>query len=231
MSKHSVSGEQLFALRAREPAANGQYHAGLFEGKKRTYVYQIQGRFKRQPRGPLYFQASATDDKAYLGMLTRGVISTWASFAEPYVPGMKLQMDPEPSCPIGASLAVDPSWIAILKTPHGEIPHPLGTSLPPYAECVAYNGCDVGSLSEVDLDATYTMEYYTSYCDFIEYSLSIPLVDVSLSRLFPYCAAVPGSTGIACFFHEEYDAAKGHGFLVPPPADSTMCGAMFVHTG
>jgi len=112
-------GEQLFALRGKDPASNGKYHEGLFENKKRTYVYQLQGRFKRQPRGPILLQACAIDDEASLGMITRGVVKAWFKFAESYVPSLQLRTEPGPNRPIGGSVAVDPSWLAILKTPAG----------------------------------------------------------------------------------------------------------------
>ena len=50
------SGEQLLIFREEEPERNGKYHAGCWEGKKRRYVYQLQGRFRRKPTGPIVFQ-------------------------------------------------------------------------------------------------------------------------------------------------------------------------------
>lgn len=162
-------------------------------------------------------------------MISRGLTKTWLAFAKAFVPGMKLKLKPKPNRPLGGECPVDPSWLAIIKTPPGESPPLLGAPLPTFKQCIKQNRCNVGNLSEVDLDCIYTIEYYTSFADFIKFKLTgIPLLgDISLDTFFPSLASVPGAAGMACYFHEQYDE-KG-GLLVPPPENALMTGAMLVH--
>merc|ERR1711966_523525 len=76
------TGSQLFVFRDEDPTANGRYHASLFEGKQRRYVWQLQGKFKRQPRGPIFFQASVLDESAHLSMVTRHFANVFHWFAQ-----------------------------------------------------------------------------------------------------------------------------------------------------
>jgi len=164
-------GQQIFVFRDK-PGLNGKYQVGLFDGKKRMYTYQLQGRFKRQPHGPIVFQASALDHTAQLGMISRSLSRTWLAFARSFCPDLKLNLKAKDGRPLGAALPVDPSWLGIIKTPRGETPPELGTRLPAYEECIKQNGCDVGNLSKVDLSATYTIEYYTANADFLDWRLT-----------------------------------------------------------
>jgi len=99
-------GKSLLVLREKEPEANGRYQKGIFEGKNRTYVYQIQGKFKRKPTGPIIFQASVMDDTATLGIVAQTLARTWLSLAQSFGHDCKLNLNPESSTPLGVSCAV-----------------------------------------------------------------------------------------------------------------------------
>ena len=48
--------------------------ANFFEGRKRNFEVQVQGKFKRQPRGEVYVGAEVSE-KMELGFITRGISS------------------------------------------------------------------------------------------------------------------------------------------------------------
>lgn len=237
VSSSLFQGEMLLVFRSPDVQSNGQYHAGLFEGKQRIYSFQIQGRFKRKPRGPVTFQASVLDDTARLGAVSRRLASVWLGLAQSLIPSLALNLEAEPSRPMGVSCVVDPSWLAILETPRGQRPPALGSSLPSYKECVERNGRNLGALEHPDLDAVYTIEYYTKNLDFITWKLTGlgPLPQVSLSKFAPGAPVAEewrSASGFSCYFREGApEGGQGEdteAFQSPPPQDTQLAGAKFI---
>lgn len=237
VSSSLFEGEMLLVFRSPDAQSNGRYHTALFEGKQRIYTFQIQGRFKRKPRGPVTFQASVLDDTARLGAVSRRLASVWLGLAQALIPSLALHLEAEPNRPMGVSCVVDPSWLAILETPKNQTPPALGSSLPGYKECVERNGRDLGALQEPDLDSVYTIEYYTKNLDFITWKLTGlgPLPQVSLSKFAPGAPVGEewrSASGFSCYFREG--APEGgqredpEAFQSPPPQDAQLAGAKFI---
>jgi len=75
-------GEMLQVSRSSDPVMNGAYHGNMFAGKNRVFVLQVQGRFKRKPRGPICLCLNLLDDTVKLGMLSKRFARMWLSFAQ-----------------------------------------------------------------------------------------------------------------------------------------------------
>jgi len=225
-------GEQLLVF--RDPAnekrgGNGKYQKTLWEGKARMFKFQVQGKFKRQPRGPIYLQASVMDDKATMGMFSKRFAKLVGQFAGSSIPKAELDfsLKPGPGKPMGVLMKVDPSWISILRE-KGE-PWELGKRMPTYKECLAKNGDDVGALQNVDLDATYTLEYYTANLDAINWMITgiAVMPNMSLDNFFPEYPHIKKATAGCCFFKERVNSADD--FLLKPRSGATFAGCLLVN--
>lgn len=103
--------------------------------------------------------------------------------------------------------------------------------MPKFKECIEQNGCNVGALEEVDLDCTYTIEYFTAYADFLNWQLKgIPMLpQLDLDNFMPDNPAVPGSSGVTCCFRERV-SSDDDDFVVPSRhPDSVMSTATILH--
>jgi len=226
-------GETLLVFRDmgnEKRGGNGKYQRTIWEGKSRLFVFQTQGRFKRQPRGPIHMQLSVCDDTATMGMFSKRFAKIVGSFAASAIPKADLQMSlkPLPGKPMGVAMKVDPSWISILKE-KGDAVWELGERMPSYTECLGRNGCDVGGLERVDLDATYTMEYYTANVDLIQWQLTgiAVMPNMTLDNFCPEFPHIKKATAAMCMFRERVSEADD--FYIKPKQGTAFGGALLVN--
>lgn len=66
------SGTALLLVRPASPGADPFYSARLFDGRSRCLEVQVQGRFKRAPRGTVYIGGEVTE-RMQLGLVTKGL--------------------------------------------------------------------------------------------------------------------------------------------------------------
>jgi hypothetical protein len=66
------SGTALMLLRPPSPEADPFYSPRLFEGRSRCLEVQVQGRFKRVPKGTVYIGGEVTE-RMQLGLVTKGL--------------------------------------------------------------------------------------------------------------------------------------------------------------
>lgn len=186
-------GEVLQVFRHSDPIHNGPYHASLFAGKRRVFVVQVQGKFKRKPRGQLCVLAQLLDDSQNMGKITKKFIKIWHKYVKSYDPNIDINLDARYNRPCGVYAPLNSRWVGVIQTPPGEEPPPLGRSLPPPKECKRINAGDV-DICDPDLDSTYTLEYFSENLDFIGWKLfNFPILpEFSLSRFtsrFPVMAS------------------------------------------
>lgn len=186
----------LQVFRDSDPGNNGPYHAGLFAGKRRVYVCQMQGRFKRKPRGPICLILNLLDDKVKLGMISKRLAKMWLSFAQAWEPQLDMCTSPSKNCPIGLCMPVNVKWMGILWTKPGDPLPELGKNLPPFKECAALNkaaGITELGAEDVRLDGTYTFEFYSQNLDLLGWKIfNIPVMpEVSLNRFTSSWPKIP----------------------------------------
>merc|ERR1711918_80771 len=142
---------------------------------------------------------------------------------------LKMDLKNAPGKPMGVMAKIDPSWIAILKDPAGKEPWEMGQRLPNYKDCQTQCGEGVGALENTDLNATYTIEYYTANLDFKNWQITgIKVMPAAgLDNFFPQFPHVEKTTAIACCFRERVSADDD--FLVKPKQSKQFGGYLLVN--
>jgi len=180
-------GTMLQVFRQKDNAKNGMYHDGLFKGKNRVYVCQLQGRFKRKPNGPICLMCQFLDDNFSIGTFSKRFAKIWLGFARQWEKQLDICLDPKEGRPISLIMPVSDNWMAIVHTKKGDTPPQLGVRLPSFKDCVKMNkenGVSVGHIEDPDMDAIYTLEFYSQNLDMLGWKVfNIPVLpEFSLNR-------------------------------------------------
>lgn len=221
-------GTSMLFLRDKDKAKNGVFEQQIWEGKNRVYTLQVQGKFKRKPKGPLCFYLSALDDFATLGRISKRLGKMWLSFARNWEKDIDINFHVSPGKPLSLIAPISPKWMGIIETkPGGELPQ-IGHRLPSYKECIKMTGRDMGHMEDPDLEATYTFEFYTANLDCLYWKFcNIPVLpEISLHNLAPPFAAVPNSSGyVGCLreMGDEDEKFKREG------TGGNLCLAQVIH--
>ena len=164
-------------------------YAPFFEGK-RQFEVQVQGKFKRVPKGQIYVGAE-TGHKMELGILTRSIVKALLKFAGSMVNNLHYSFGDDPTKPDWqASHVVAPivcGMDRIVITPQGEKAPEMGEPFAPYESWEARKK-RVSSKEKLRIDttSTYSMSVNTSNIDLTSWSMvGVPMVGkVAMSNLF-----------------------------------------------
>lgn len=221
-------GTSILFLRDKDPEKNGVFQEQIWQGKNRVYTLQVQGRFKRKPKGPLCFYLAALDDVASLGMVSKRLGKMWLTFARNWEKGIDINFKNEPGKPLAMLAPITPAWCGIIETRPGEKAPELGHRFPSYKECIEKTGYDLGYVEDPKLDCTYSFEFYTANLDCIYWKfVGIPVLpEIKLSRLAPAFAAIAGTSGYVGMMREmgsedEKFSREGTG--------GDLCNALVIH--
>lgn len=194
-------GEGQALLRKPTPSDNGRYYSTAFEGQTRSLQVQWQGRFRRQPKGPICVALQLADPTCAMGMVTRKMVQ----LAEGYMRGVSPLLKISTGCKGGRVVGICCPAAGVLgvRTQSLEEPrHPLGTRL---EDSLYENTADAESLTTVDLQRVYTIELYTNNVHLDNWQLTgIPGVStVSLASLLSAHPQLPSSSAFSVFLHER----------------------------
>eukprot|EP01031_Cornospumella_fuschlensis_P034759 gene34759-42090_t len=153
----------------------------FFEGRRRLFEVQVQGKFKREPAGEVFVGAEGSQ-KLELGIITRSISRVVSQFISTMVSDLHYsfgdnQDNPNHEVPH----VVSPIFITfdkIVATPPGETPPPLGT---PFPEDLEYRKKRLKFRfikdAQVDLDTTYSFSVCTQNLDLLNWTIvGIPMV-------------------------------------------------------
>lgn len=216
-------GEAQALLRMARPSDNGRYHTAAFEGQTRTLQVQWQGRFRRQPKGPICVALQLVDPTSTMGIVTKKMVQ----LAEGYMRGVSPLLKISTGCKGGRVVGICCPAAGVLgvRTQSLDEPrHPLGTRL---EEAVYENTADAESLTTVDLQRVYTIELYSNNVHLDNWQLTgIPGVStISLASLLSVHPQLPFSSAFSVFLHERIgDEVSGS------PRLSPLCAMHTCHT-
>ena len=153
-------GEMLILLRTQPM---DPFYADFFQGRRRLFEIQVQGRFKQLPQGILYL-GGAVPEKLRLSLITRALANGLLSIVGRLVSGLEYNMGEEQAGETTVKpYIVFPLWQAadqLIVTRRGEAPPTLGTRL---AEDSAVRSQRRGAAGRNfrgwDLDTTYTFNF------------------------------------------------------------------------
>jgi len=221
-------GTSMLFLRDKDPEKNGKFQSQIWQGKSRVYTMQVQGKFKRKPKGPLCFYLSALDDVSTIGRISKRLAKLWLAFARSWEKRIDINFAVSPGKPLALLAPISPQWMGIIETqPGGEVPL-LGHRLPSYKECIDITGRDLGNVEDPDLGATYTFEFYTANLDCVYWKFAnIPVLpEISLHRLAPSFQAVRNASGyVGCLREMGSEDEK----FLREGTGGTLCMAHVIH--
>merc|ERR1712070_8636 len=93
-------------------------------------------------------------------------------------------------------MPVKNNWMGLLYTPPGEKPPDMGKNLPSFKECTRLNkinGIKEDGVEDVELEGTYTFEFYSQNLDLLGWKIfNIPVMpEVSLNRFTSSWPKIP----------------------------------------
>ncbi|EQC34745.1 hypothetical protein SDRG_07558 [Saprolegnia diclina VS20] len=175
-------GHVYFLVKTDPP--NATWHH-LFDKRKRMFWIQVQGRFKRQPRGVVYL-GGELPDRISLGFFTRSLASVIMSIIQTLVKAVHYAFGDAnelPHCVFPLYQSVDEMVI----TPPGETPPVLGQEAFGESKAEHLGRMKTPCGTEVyDLDAIYTFHFHTMYVDLTQWTIiNLPgMKDVALTTFF-----------------------------------------------
>jgi hypothetical protein len=169
-----------------------------FLGKKRAFEIQVQGQFKRPPKGVVWFGAEVTRPmtlsrmkRMICGVLLKLVAAfghrAHVSFAEQRIPGDV----PHIACP--ALSAMD----RVIITPPGGVPPTLGSNFP-LTEGMAAIKALHSQPEDFLVGHTYTMTFFSHYIDFERWAV-VEIPGVGSVDLHSFWADMP--LRFVCYAH------------------------------
>ena len=168
------------AVLALRTTPKDQVYDTFFKGTY-TLVIQVQGKFKRQPKGEVYC-GSESQDKMELGMITRTISKSVCSFASNVVPDLHYSLGDSQNSPnyqLPHMVApLFPTMEKLVVTPPGGTPPLLGVPLEEDPEHKARRR-KFKSIKEanIDLDSTYSFSINTSNIDLTTWNIvNVPML-------------------------------------------------------
>lgn len=172
------TGELLLLVRANDKGNNISYandnYGPIFEGKRRTIEFQIQGRFQRAPIGSLYMGIEITQPMK-LGLVTKGLCRMLLNFMQRFSKDLHYSFgEGDFSTSIDGNNGTEyPHIVFPLKdldrlviTKEGEAPPRLGTVIEETEESIAKRtSMRADALHVWNSTDTYTMSFNTMYVD------------------------------------------------------------------
>jgi hypothetical protein len=160
----------------------------FFEGTKRTFEVQVQGKFKRMPVGEIYVGADVTN-KMELGIITRSFSRAILKFIASMVNDLHYSFGDFPDT-VGFEkphivAPLFPTMDKIVETPEGGEPPPMGKPFPEdpeYRKLRFKNKC---TNDMIHLSSTYSFSVNTNNMDLVTWNLvGIPMLKALDMRTF-----------------------------------------------
>eukprot|EP00548_Thalassiothrix_antarctica_P001563 CAMPEP_0194131086 /NCGR_PEP_ID=MMETSP0152-20130528/1924_1 /TAXON_ID=1049557 /ORGANISM="Thalassiothrix antarctica, Strain L6-D1" /LENGTH=803 /DNA_ID=CAMNT_0038825747 /DNA_START=50 /DNA_END=2458 /DNA_ORIENTATION=- len=157
-------GEILILCRPMNPEVDDPYwNKKIFSKKRRRFVMQIQGRFKRKPRGLLYFGGEVSEQMK-LGLVGNGMCNLLLKFMRSFVKDLSYAFGNKKEV---AHISA-PAWFAfdsIVITPPGDSPPALGSiEFPESKADVAFRRSSNG-LGNWNTTDIFTLTFHSMYID------------------------------------------------------------------
>ena len=160
-------GKAMILMKPLNPNDDPYYTEHLFSQKKRSFIVQVQGKFKRKPTGTVYMGYEILKPMK-LGLLTKGVCGVLLRFMQSFNPNVVYSFGDDSNASQDHPRVVVPAHTVfnrIAVTPLGQEPPPF--TFQPFPEDEATQKKRMKSKTfEWNTEATYSFTYFTMYFDF-----------------------------------------------------------------
>ena len=157
-------GKMIFILRPEDPTTDPYWNERLFSKRKRRFVFQLQGKFKRTPRGTVYAGAEISDPMR-IGLVAKGMCSILLNLVRSFNSNMHFSFGDKRK--EEESHIVIPAWSffeLLVVTKSGDTPPPMGEPFPESQESKEERKSS-NSVGNWNTEDTYSMSYYSMYID------------------------------------------------------------------
>jgi hypothetical protein len=210
------SGHALVIVRPDGGAQDPFYQHRVFEGKRRLFEVQLQGRFKRPVEGVLFVGGEISLRQMQLGLLTKSIAHGLLRIVRSFFPHLHFSFGDREGRE--RPHIVSPLWGGadrLIVTPIGETPPKLGSTAAMDAETPAHRKSRRGGgVGVYDTEQTYTFSFNTSNIDLNRWRLrGLPLFgDVDLHNFW-----LDGSVSISI-----YEQPRGRERHAPLPHEYAL---------
>lgn len=178
-------GKVLLLIRPTDPDEDPYWSERLFAKKKRNVVLQIQGKFKRKPKGKLFLGAEISQ-KMKVGLLTRGLLGLLIRCLERFFSDLRYSFgDTEGLEMPRVAAPAHSSFERVAVTPRGEVPPTISED--PFPESKEASSARRKAKNwDWNMEDTYSMTYYSMYIDLPTWHLvNLPMSgDINLRTLW-----------------------------------------------
>lgn len=178
-------GRMLMLLKPLRPQDDPYWDERLFSKKKRRFVFQLQGKFKRVPQGTLY-AGGEISNQMKLGLVAKGICGLLLKFVKSVAPDTHYSFgdnnDKE------KPHIVVPAWSffeRLVVTESGQEPPEMGDEFVESKESMDARKSGK-SKAEWNTEDTYSMSFYTMYLDFAKWQVvQVPVTsDIDLKTFW-----------------------------------------------
>jgi hypothetical protein len=178
-------GKMLMLLKPLHPQDDPYWNERLFSKKKRRFVFQLQGKFKRVPQGTLY-AGGEISNQMKLGLVAKGICGLLLKFVKAVAPDTHYSFgdnnDKE------KPHIVVPAWSffeRLVVTEPGQEPPSLGDEFVESKESMDARKSGK-SKAEWNTEDTYSMSFFTMYLDFAKWQVvQVPVTsDIDLKTFW-----------------------------------------------
>ena len=163
-------GRMLMLVKPLRPEDDPYWTERLFSKKKRRFVFQLQGKFKRVPQGTLY-AGGEISDQMKLGLVAKGICGLLLKFIKSVAPDTHYSFGD--SNDKEKPHIVVPAWSffeRLVVTKPGEVPPEMGEEFVESEESLAARQYKK-SQANWNTEDTYSMSFYTMYLDFAKWQV------------------------------------------------------------
>ncbi|GMH71831.1 hypothetical protein TL16_g05758 [Triparma laevis f. inornata] len=199
----TFEGQALLVLKPQKPEDDKFYHERIFKGKQRKFEIQIQGKFKKIPKGTVYIGGEITEGPMNLGLVTRGLCNMLLGFARKINSAMNYSFGDKEQEELPH--IVFPLWTSVDKmvvTKEGESVPEIGVLFPEDEK--ERNKRRGGSgLGDWNTHDTYSFSFNSMYVDLPAWKLvSLPMMrDMDLKTFW-------GTAGLRLVVYENEGSRK-----------------------
>ena len=157
-------GKMMLILRPEDPTTDPYWNERLFSKRKRRFVFQLQGKFKRLPRGIVYAGAEISDPMK-IGLVAKGMCSILLNLVRSFNSNMHFSFGDKRN--EEESHIVIPAWTffeLLVVTKSGDTPPPMGEDFPESQKSKEERKTS-NSVGNWNTEDTYSMSYYSMYID------------------------------------------------------------------
>jgi len=199
------SGKTLVIVRPQNPESDDPYwNRRIFSKKKRRLMIQIQGKFKKEPKGIVYAGAEVSEAMK-LGLVTRGICQVLLRLVESFNKNVHYSFGDKEGRELPHIVAPAFSFFdRVVATPAGEDPPPMDEPFEESAESLA-NRKKTKSYGSWNTTDTYSFSFYSMYIDLPTWQLvGLPASgDLSLKTFW-------GESLLRICMYEKVGTAKQH---------------------